>query len=59
MEGVSLFLQKTCTCTRVILPEAPEFTLAAGLMVMVALIAALLPAYRALKTDPIIALRAE
>ena len=35
------------------------FTLAAALMVMVALIAALLPAYRALKTDPIIALRAE
>jgi len=35
------------------------FTLAAALMVMVALIATLLPAYRALKTDPIIALRAE
>lgn len=35
------------------------FTLAAALMVIVALIAALLPAYRALKTDPIIALRAE
>jgi predicted permease len=35
------------------------FMLAAGLIVMVAFIAALLPAYRALKMDPIIALRAE
>ncbi len=35
------------------------FTSATGLMVIVALIAALLPAYRALKTDPSIALRAE
>ncbi len=35
------------------------FTLAAALMVTVTLIAALLPAYRALKMDPIIALRAE
>ncbi len=36
-----------------------SFTLAAALMISVAVIAALLPAYRALKTDPIIALRAE
>ncbi len=36
-----------------------SFTLAAVVMVVVALMAALVPAYRALKTDPIIALRAE
>ena len=35
------------------------FALAAALIVMIALIGALLPAYRALKTDPIVALRAE
>ncbi len=35
------------------------FTVAAVLMVSVAVIASLFPAYRALKTDPIIALRAE
>jgi putative ABC transport system permease protein len=35
------------------------FTLAAALIVMIALIGALLPAFRALKTDPIVALRAE
>lgn len=35
------------------------FTLAAWLMVSVAVVAALFPAYRALKTDPMIALRAE
>jgi ABC-type antimicrobial peptide transport system permease subunit len=35
------------------------FALAAALIVVLALVAALLPAYRALKTDPIIALRAE
>jgi predicted permease len=35
------------------------FTLAAALMVSVAVVAALLPAYRALETDPILALRAE
>lgn len=35
------------------------FTLAALLMVSVAVVAALFPAYRALKTDPVIALRAE
>lgn len=35
------------------------FTLTASLMVSVAVMAALFPAYRALKTDPIIALRAE
>jgi ABC-type antimicrobial peptide transport system permease subunit len=35
------------------------YTLAAALIVMLALIGALLPAYRALKTDPIVALRAE
>jgi putative ABC transport system permease protein len=35
------------------------FTLAAWLMVSVAVVAALIPAYRALKTDPMIALRTE
>jgi len=35
------------------------FTLAAALIFMLALIGALLPACRALKTDPIVALRAE
>jgi ABC-type antimicrobial peptide transport system permease subunit len=35
------------------------FTLAALLMVTAAVVAALFPAYRALKTDPIVALRAE
>lgn len=35
------------------------FTLVAWLMVSVAVVAALFPAYRALKTDPMIALRAE
>jgi len=35
------------------------FTLAAWLMVSVAVVAAFIPAYRALKTDPMIALRAE
>jgi putative transposase len=43
----------------VTLADPLTFTLAAWLMVSVAVVAALFPAYRALKTDPMIALRAE